>query len=378
MGWARTPPVRWQPCRAAGSIGRVCWPPIPSSPTAKNSGAPSRPGSMAPVLPRPSWRRSCWLRPKEPSDRSGTYKRRSWPRWPNGRSRWEHAVFRDARTSTIVIVVRPVGSEQTSCAWVWPRWPGPTGIGWWPAATVAPSLTFAGRPGRSTPSIRPLPLWSETRTRPCSWSRSWSRSRAWRRHDHLTWALHSPSGFASAAHSAITTQPASQSVAASSTASFSAAASGSPTPTVQWQVSTDAGTTWANVTGATSTTYSFTATASNNGYQYEAVFTNSAGTATTAPATLTVTQSAGSPTITTQPASESVAASSTASFSAAASGPPTPTVQWQVSTDAGTTWANVTGATSTTYSFTTTSSENGYQYEAAFTHTAGRATTAPA
>jgi hypothetical protein len=54
-------------------------------------------------------------------------------------------------------------------------------------------------------------------------------------------------------------------------------------------VSTNAGTTWSTVAGATSTTYSFTTTSSENGYQYEAVFTNSAGTATTAPAILTVT-----------------------------------------------------------------------------------------
>ena len=44
------------------------------------------------------------------------------------------------------------------------------------------------------------------------------------------------------------------------------------------------------VTGATATTYSFTATTGENGDQYEAVFTNSAGAATTTAATLTVTR----------------------------------------------------------------------------------------
>ena len=70
---------------------------------------------------------------------------------------------------------------------------------------------------------------------------------------------------------------------------FTAAASGTPTPTVQWQVSTNNGSTYANVPGATSTTLTFTTNAAQNGYQYEAVFSNSAGGATSNPATLTIT-----------------------------------------------------------------------------------------
>ena len=89
----------------------------------------------------------------------------------------------------------------------------------------------------------------------------------------------------------ITLQPASDTVSVGSTASFSAAASGSPTPTVHWKDSTN-GSTWSTIRGATSTTYSFTASSSQSGYEYEAVFTNSAGTATTTAATLTVTANA--------------------------------------------------------------------------------------
>src|SRR5207245_4924178 len=40
--------------------------------------------------------------------------------------------------------------------------------------------------------------------------------------------------------------------------------------------------------GATTTTYSFTATSADNGHQYRAVFTNTCGTANTTAATLTV------------------------------------------------------------------------------------------
>src|SRR5467141_3288714 len=177
----------------------------------------------------------------------------------------------------------------------------------------------------------------------------------------------------------ITTQPANQTVTAGQTATFMAAATGSPTPTVQWQVSTDGGMTFSNVSGATSTTLSFTTTLSQNRYQYRAVFTNAAGTAMTTAATLTV-NSPTPPTIATQPANQTVTAGQTASFTAAATGSPTPTVQWQVSTDAGVTFSNVSGAgaTSTTLNFTTASSQNGYQYRAVFTNAAGTATTTAA
>ncbi len=171
---------------------------------------------------------------------------------------------------------------------------------------------------------------------------------------------------------AITSQPESETVTAGATASFSAVASGSPTPKVQWRVSTNTGRSWSSVRGATSTTYSFNASSSQNGYEYDAVFTNSAGTATTNAATLMVTAASPvPPTITLQPANESVSAGATASFSAAASGSPTPTVQWRVLTSAGGTWTAITGATSTTYSLTASLSQNGYQYEAVFTNSVG-------
>jgi len=175
----------------------------------------------------------------------------------------------------------------------------------------------------------------------------------------------------------ITTQPGNQTVTVGQTATFTAAATGSPTPTVQWQVSTDNGVTFGNVSGATSTTLSFTSASSQNGNEYRAVFMNSAGTAMTRAATLTV-NSPTPPTITTQPGNQTVTAGQTATFMAVATGSPTPTVQWQVSTDSGVTFGNVSGATSTTLSFTSASSQNGYQYRAVFTNATGTATTTAA
>jgi hypothetical protein len=88
----------------------------------------------------------------------------------------------------------------------------------------------------------------------------------------------------------ITTQPSDVNVAAGGTATFTAAASGYPAPTVQWQVSADGGSTFTNISAATSTTLSFTATPGDAGNQYRAVFTNGSGTATTNPASLSEQQ----------------------------------------------------------------------------------------
>jgi len=86
----------------------------------------------------------------------------------------------------------------------------------------------------------------------------------------------------------VTTSPQDQSVTALSTASFTAAATGTPPPTVQWQVSTDGVSTFSDIPGATEPSLSFTADGSDNGNEYQAVFTNSAGSATTTAAMLSV------------------------------------------------------------------------------------------
>jgi hypothetical protein len=175
----------------------------------------------------------------------------------------------------------------------------------------------------------------------------------------------------------ITGNPANRTVAAGQSAAFTASASGSPTPTVQWQVSTDGGKTFSNISGATSTTLTFTnVTAAMNGNEYQAVFSNSAGSATSTAATLTVQFA---PTITTNPSSQTVTSGGSVSFTAAAGGNPTPTVQWQVSTDGGKTFSNISGAASTTLTLTNVSfALNGHAYRAVFTNSSGAATTTAA
>ena len=176
----------------------------------------------------------------------------------------------------------------------------------------------------------------------------------------------------------VTTDPSSVTITSGDTASFTAAATGTPTPTVQWEISTNSGSSFTPISDATSTTYSFTAATSENGDEYEAVFTNSVGTATTTAATLTVTVPTTTPVITTDPSSITVSSGDTASFTAAATGTPTPTVQWEISTNSGSSFTPISDATSTTYSFTAATSENGDEYEAVFTNSVGTATTTAA
>lgn len=87
----------------------------------------------------------------------------------------------------------------------------------------------------------------------------------------------------------VLTQPASASVTEPATATFSATFSGTPSPTIQWELSTDAGATWAAISGANSASYTTPATAvAQSGRRFRSVATNSQGVATTSAATLTV------------------------------------------------------------------------------------------
>jgi Peptidase A4 family len=170
----------------------------------------------------------------------------------------------------------------------------------------------------------------------------------------------------------ITLDPSNQTVSPGAVATLEAGATGTPTPSVQWQISTNGGATWGPFAGATSAPYSFRAETSNNGDEFEAVFTNPVGSATTTAATLSVD---AAPAVTAQPTDDTALENTTAAFFAAATGSPTPMVQWEISTDSGASWQPVVGATSSCYSFSASSSANGNQYEAVFTNTAGSTTT---
>lgn len=170
----------------------------------------------------------------------------------------------------------------------------------------------------------------------------------------------------------VLTNPVSLTVVAGASTSFTAAASGTPAPTVQWQTSTDSGSTFTDVAGATAPTLTFTAASSQNANQFRAVFTNSSGTATTIAAVLTVTGTA--PVITGNPSNQTAANGANVSFTASASGTPAPLAQWQQSSNSGLTFSNVAGATASTYTFAPTLAQNGFQYRVVFTNGSGSAT----
>ena len=91
----------------------------------------------------------------------------------------------------------------------------------------------------------------------------------------------------------VTQNPTNVTTTAGDPATFTATTTGSPTITVQWQVSIDGGQTWANVAGGTSTTLVFYTANGETGYKFRAVFTNSAGVAYSSVATLTVEADSG-------------------------------------------------------------------------------------
>ncbi|HXA14382.1 MAG TPA: protease pro-enzyme activation domain-containing protein [Opitutaceae bacterium] len=125
----------------------------------------------------------------------------------------------------------------------------------------------------------------------------------------------------------ITTQPVTQTVNVGASASFSVSASGSPA--FQWFFN------GAAISGATSTTLTLTNVQLPNAGNYTVTATTNAGSVTSNPAALTVQQPV------TTGHSVSILAGAGSSF------------QWQVSTDGGSTWTNLTD--NGTFSGTTTS-----------------------
>jgi extracellular elastinolytic metalloproteinase len=172
----------------------------------------------------------------------------------------------------------------------------------------------------------------------------------------------------------ITTQPIGTSVCPNSGYTFIAAASGSGI-SYQWQLSTNNGTSFNNIPGANSANYAISGiTVSMNGYQYRCVVTGAcAPNATTNAATLTVYSPA---LIITQPTSRTVCSSSNTSFTVGATGTGV-AYQWQLSTDNGATYNNVTGATSATLNLNAvTVAQSGNRYQAVITGTCGTITSA--
>ena len=162
----------------------------------------------------------------------------------------------------------------------------------------------------------------------------------------------------------ITTQPVNQTVTAGQTAAFSVVATGTAPLNYKWQKN------GANITGATSASYTTPSTAStDNGSTFQVVVSNSAGSVTSSAATLTVNPAQITPSITTQPASQTVSVGQTATFTVAATGTAPLSYQWSNNGTA------ISGATSSSYTTpATTSSDNGAVFQVTVSNSIGSVT----
>ena len=166
----------------------------------------------------------------------------------------------------------------------------------------------------------------------------------------------------------VTTQPTDVSICSGNNATFTAA-SGTTGVTYQWQVSIDGGTTYTNITGATNPSYTVTGTTTaQNNYKYRVLISTQCASVTSNAATLSVTVAAS---FSAQPTNVTVCSGSNVNFSATASGTNL-TYQWQVSTDGGTSFTNIAGATTSSLSLNNVSiALNNNRYRLVITVTGG-------
>ena len=172
---------------------------------------------------------------------------------------------------------------------------------------------------------------------------------------------------AAAEKPAITTQPAAQTVTEGQSAMFSVTASGTAPFTYQWKKN---GT---NIEGVTTSSHTTDATVlADNGAVFTVVVSNSAGSVTSSGAALTV-NAAVAPTITTQPAAQTVTEGQSAMFSVTASGTAPFTYQWKKN---GTNIEGVTTSSHTTDA--TVLADNGAVFTVVVSNSAGTVTSSGA
>ena len=151
----------------------------------------------------------------------------------------------------------------------------------------------------------------------------------------------------------IVSQPANTSLCENGNGSISITTTGTSL-TYQWQLSTNGGGTFTDLSnntiysGVNSNTLNITgATLSMTGYQYRVIL-NGTCTQTNTISSLAILSVNTPASITTNPVDKNGCAGTSVSFIAAASGN-SPSYQWQVSTDGGFNYANISGANSATY-----------------------------
>ena len=163
---------------------------------------------------------------------------------------------------------------------------------------------------------------------------------------------------------AITAQPASQTVTAGQIATFGVTATGNGTLSYIWYKN------GVTVSGATSASYTTPATtSSDNGAKFNVTVSDSTGSVTSNFRNTHGTAAAVAPTISSQPASKTVTAGQTATFSVTASGTATLSYQWKKN------GAAISGATSASYTTpATVASDNGSTFTVTVTNSVSSVT----
>ena len=177
----------------------------------------------------------------------------------------------------------------------------------------------------------------------------------------------------------ISAQPTSRSVTVGSSTSFTVAATGTAPLTDQWQRSTNSGSTWSNLSndtthsGVTTLTLSVGATTTGmSGNQFRCVVANSANSATSNAATLTVSAAVVAPAITTPPQNLTVSSGTSASFSVSASGTGPLAYQWLKG------GSPIAGAINSSYSIASAQSADAGSYSVTVSNSAGSVTSSAA
>jgi len=178
----------------------------------------------------------------------------------------------------------------------------------------------------------------------------------------------------------ITTQPSPQDVCPGEDATFSVIAAGSPLPlSYQWykvgtpDTALSDGAKYSGTTTATLTVNDVTNADAGNYYvKVNTVCYTCGVTATSNTASLTVSST---PTITSQPSSQTVCEDGSATFSVTATGAGTLSYQWYLSTNSGSTWSLLSGQTGSSLTLNpVTATIDNYRYRVEVTGRCGSAT----
>jgi uncharacterized protein (TIGR02145 family) len=159
----------------------------------------------------------------------------------------------------------------------------------------------------------------------------------------------------------IAVQPQSQTVTAGQNVTFSVTATGTGQLSYQWK---ENGT---NISGATASSYSISNVQSGNAGTFTVVVSNSVGNSVSNDATLTVTAAAVAPAITVQPASQTITAGQSVTFSVTATGTAPLSYQWEKD---GT---DISGATANSFSITNVQNSNAGTYSVTVSNSTGNA-----